>query len=190
MTRSEEPSRTDQELHGDELPHRPPADDREEVYFQGSPRLRGEVVRVGTYWLIGLLMLVGGVALLFTGPKWLPWYVALVIALAGIVLGIWPVLVARTTRYRISNYRIDFERGIFSKRIDTLELWHVNDIDFRQSLLERILDVGRITVISGDDTTPALALRGIPQPRRVFESLKQRIIAVKRQRGVIKMDLG
>lgn len=189
MAEREETSRTDQELHGDALPHRP-ADDREEIYFEGSPRLRGELGRVALCWLLGLALIVGGPVLLFAGPSRLPWYVALLISIAGLLLALWPVLVARTTRYRISNYRIDFERGIFSKRIDTLELWHVNDIDFRQSLLERILDVGRITVLSGDDTTPELPMRGIPSPRRVFESLKQRIIAVKRQRGVIKMDIG
>jgi len=30
----------------------------------------------------------------------------------------------------------------------------------------------------------------VPNPRPLFENLKQRVIAVKRQRGVIKMDTG
>ena len=30
----------------------------------------------------------------------------------------------------------------------------------------------------------------LPNPRPLFETLKQRIIAVKRQRGVVKMDIG
>ena len=49
---------------------------------------------------------------------------------------------------------------------------------------------GKIKIISHDDTTPLLLLRGLPHPRQIFDSLKQRIIAVKRQRGVIKMDVG
>jgi len=36
----------------------------------------------------------------------------------------------------------------------------------------------------------ALELHGVPNPRQIFDNLKQRIIAVKRQRGVIKMDVG
>jgi uncharacterized membrane protein YdbT with pleckstrin-like domain len=95
----------------------------------------------------------------------------------------------RAVRYRVSNYRIDLERGIFSKNIDTLELWHVEDIAFHQSLLNRILGVGYITIISHDDTTPKLVLQSVPRARELFDSLKQRIIAVKRQRGVIKMDV-
>ena len=33
-------------------------------------------------------------------------------------------------------------------------------------------------------------MHSIPHSRPLFEQLKQRIIAVKRQRGVIKMDSG
>jgi hypothetical protein len=100
------------------------------------------------------------------------------------------VMIVKSVRYRISNYRIDFERGIFGKKIDTLELWHVEDIHFEQSFLDRILGVGNITVVSHDDTTPRLVMIGIPNPRPLFETLKQRVIAVKRQRGVVKMDVG
>src|SRR5690606_28437515 len=110
--------------------------------------------------------------------------------LVAIALLILPWAVVKTTRYRISNYRIDFERGLLSKTIDTLELWHVDDIRYRQSLLDRMLRVGTITIISDDSTTPKLELEGLPNPRPLFDQLKTRVIAVKRQRGVIKMDVG
>lgn len=67
---------------------------------------------------------------------------------------------------------------------------HVEDLKFHQSLLDRILRIGAITVASHDETTPRLLLRALPNPRPVFETLKQRIITVKRQRGVIKLDAG
>jgi hypothetical protein len=101
-----------------------------------------------------------------------------------------PVLMAKSIRYRVSNYRIDYERGFFSRDIDTLELWHVEDLHFHQSLLDRLLGVGLIRVVSRDDTLPELTLRGIPNPRPLYETLKQRVIAVKRSRGVIKVDPG
>ena len=70
------------------------------------------------------------------------------------------------------------------------ELWHVEDLQFHQSLLDRILCIGEITVVSHDETTPRLRLQALPHPRPIFETLKQRIITVKRQRGVIKLDAG
>jgi hypothetical protein len=64
------------------------------------------------------------------------------------------------------------------------------DLHFHQSILNRIFNVGAITVLCKDETMPQLQLHGIPNPRPIYEMLKQRVIAVKRQRGVIKMDPG
>jgi hypothetical protein len=164
-------------------PHRP-ADDQEEVYFDGSPLLRGHVGRVLGWGLIGAGAIAAGV--LLKGVLWL----SVVLVVLGLLTFFIPAILARTVRYRITNYRIDYERGLLSRRIDTLELWHVEDLSFSQSLLDRITGVGNIKIISHDPTTPELQMRGLPNPRALFTSLQQRIIAVKRQRGVIKMDAG
>ncbi len=167
------------------LPHRP-ADDSEEVYFAGSPRLRGELGHVIGFVLLGLIL--AAVPFFFTAGRTALWIGAGLIA--GAVVALIPIVLTRSQRYRISNYRIDFERGVLSRTIDTLELWHVDDVRFHQSLLDRMLRVGTISILSEDLSTPNLILRGLPAPRPLFEALKQRIIAVKRQRGVIKMDMG
>jgi len=177
----------DEEHH----PHKP-ADDREEVYFAGSPMLRGELGRLLSFVFFGLIIIAIPFVYHFlqkTGD-WPAWWVTLALVVIGIIIMFIPWIITKTLRYRISNYRIDFERGWLSKSIDTLELWHVEDISFHQSLSNRILGVGTITIISSDDTSPKLELKSLPRPRQLFESLKQRVIAVKRQRGVVKMDVG
>ena len=160
-------------------------DPDEVVYYEGTPAVRGVLGAV----LFRVILGIGVVALglyLATYGKWIP--------VAGLLMALvlvgWPVVVVKSTRYRITSYRIDYERGVFSKRIDTLELWHIEDITFRQSLVDRMLGIGTITVMSHDETTPILPLRDLPGARSVFDALKQRIIAVKRQRGVIKLDAG
>jgi len=170
-------------------PHRP-ADDQEVVYFEGSPRLRGSLLHVLAYLGVALVLLALPFFLYWLMARWPNGWIVAILWLAAVAVGIWPFILVRTVRYRISNYRIDYERGFLSKSVDTLELWHVDDISFRQSLLDRLLNVGTITVMSGDKTTPLLRLMGLPDPRPMFNSLKQRIISVKRQRGVIKMDSG
>ena len=176
-------------------PHRE-ADDREEVYYEGSPMVRGQIGRVFLWTIIGLLLIAAPIAwrVFYQDPKgvhyWPLWWITLTCVVAGLLFLFIPVLIVKSVRYRVSNYRIDYERGIFGKKIDTLELWHVEDLHFEQSFLNRILGIGNITVISHDDTTPRLTMVGIPSPRPLYETLKQRIIAVKRQRGVVKMDVG
>ena len=122
--------------------------------------------------------------------EWWVWWMTLIAVVLAVCAFTLPWLLLRTTRYRISNYRIDYERGILKKRIDTMELWHVDDIKFEQGLVDRMFNVGQIIVLSNDKTTPRLELEGLPNPRAIFDQLKQRVIAVKRQRGVIKMDVG
>ena len=171
-------------------PHRPP-DDADEVYYEGSPLLRGALGK-GFLWIFtGLVLIALSVAAFVLGWQHkAPWWIFLITAVIGICLIFIPLIQSKTIRYRVTNYRIDFERGIFGKDIDTLELWHVEDIRFHQTLLDRLLGVGNISIVSHDESMPLLVMHDIPHARELFEQLKQRIIAVKRSRGVIKMDPG
>lgn len=174
----------------DAAPHRPP-DDLEEVYYEGSPLLRGALGK-GFLWIFGGIVLIAAAIAIpvVLKPNSIPWWAYLILAVIGLCMILVPLIRSKTVRYRISNYRIDFERGLLGKDIDTLELWHVEDIRFHQSLIDRMLGVGNITVVSHDETMPMLVMHDIPHSRELFEQLKQRIIAVKRSRGVIKMDPG
>jgi membrane protein YdbS with pleckstrin-like domain len=177
---------------GDPTPHKP-ADDREQIYFEGSPMLRAELARGWIWVLLGLVVI--SVPILIrhfeVGGKdsFAGWWFA-VAAVIGLILILIPWIKSKTVSYKITNYRIDVERGLIGRRIDTLELWHVEDIRMEQSFMDRILGVGCVTVFSHDDTTPRLPMRGLPHPRPLYDTLKQRVIAVKRQRGVVKMDVG
>jgi len=173
----------------EERPHRP-ADDTEQVYYEGSPMVRAQLGKVMLWGFVAVVLVASPIVDRFVEHRWLPWYVTAGLIVIGVLVATIPLLIVKQFRYRISNYRIDFERGLLGKRIETMELWHVDDIEFHQTFLERLMGVGSITVFSNDKTTPKLELKGLPNPRPLFESLKQRVIAVKRQRGVIKMDLG
>src|SRR5436190_9507068 len=120
----------------DHRPHRP-ADDREEVYYQGSPLLRGNIGKLFLLVLVGAVLIVLPIFLHFGTDTHLPGLAWAAFILVGLLFIVLPVLLQRTVRYRVSNYRIDFERGIFGKNIDTLELWHVEDIKFHQSFFDR-----------------------------------------------------
>jgi uncharacterized membrane protein YdbT with pleckstrin-like domain len=170
-------------------PHTP-ADDREEVYFEGSPPLRGHFGKVLLYGLIGIIVIAAPFVLSMRFKQPSPWWVKLICVVIGLIIVMIPVIIIKRTRYRVTNYRIDFERGWLSTTIDTLELWHVEDIKFHQSLWDKILGVGTIEIFSHDDTTPNLFMKGVPNARQLFATLQQRIIAVKRQRGVMKVDSG
>jgi len=168
-------------------PHAPPGD-KEEVYFEGSPPVRAYASKVFLCGLISLILL--ALAALIIHKHLAPWWVVIVIIIAALIVPCFPWAFAKRFSYRITNYRIDFERGLLGKTIDTMELWHVEDLHFNQTLMDRIMNVGSITVLSKDETMPKLTIYGLPDPRPIYETLKQRVIAVKRQRGVVKVDEG
>lgn len=137
----------------------------------------------------------GGARVLFEGtPSWKAWfwsYVAasvLSLVLVGLVwLGIlhWK---RRSLRYKITDRTIDYEAGLLTRRVETLQLWRVHDIDLRQTFMERLLDIAEIRVFTRDASDPELVIRGLPASRELFEALKNAAELARQQRvlGVVQ----
>ncbi len=166
-----------------------PVDDQV-IYYEGSPKLRGEIFTLAMWTLAGVLLMAIPFILASAMTEQVSWIVYVVFIALGLICWILPSLLVRRNYFRVTNYRIDYEHGLIFKNMDTLELWHVEDVSLAQGPLDRMFNVGTITIISGDATTPTLQLKSIASPRKLLETLKTRIIAVKRQRGVIKLDMG
>ena len=100
-----------------------------------------------------------------------------VIAVAGLVplvLGIgYTWLVQRGTEYRVYQESIELESGLLSRNIENLQLFRVRDLKLRQSVLGRLFGVGDVTVTSTDQSTPHLTVRGVENPRAVYETLRE-----------------
>jgi membrane protein YdbS with pleckstrin-like domain len=95
--------------------------------------------------------------------------------LVGLPGILWTYLVQRTNKYKISLRRVETEHGVLSKRVDSLELWRVLDVEYTQSLVDRIFNNARIRLISTDQTNPDLVLHGIPNHRELFEQLREAV---------------
>ncbi|MCC6558760.1 MAG: PH domain-containing protein, partial [Polyangiaceae bacterium] len=128
---------------------------------------------------------------LFDGtPSWKAWFWSYLAAgvLSLVLVGlVWMAILnwkRKSLRYKITERTIDYETGLLSRRIETLQLWRVQDIDFRQSLLQRMLGVAEIRVFTKDTTDPELVLRGLPEARQVFEELKNAAELARQQRVV------
>jgi len=78
----------------------------------------------------------------------------------------------RSTKYNVTNQRVLVEQGVFSKTVDEIDLRYVEDSTFHQSLVERILGIGSVTLISSDKNTPRYVLRSIKDPRHVRELIR------------------
>jgi uncharacterized membrane protein YdbT with pleckstrin-like domain len=78
----------------------------------------------------------------------------------------------RSTMYRVTNQRVIVEQGIFSKTVDEIDLRYIDDSNFTQSLADRILGIGNVTLLSSDESSPRYVLRSIKDPRGVRELIR------------------
>ena len=74
--------------------------------------------------------------------------------------------------YRLSTQRLFLVRGLVSRRIEELELFRVRDIQVAQSVWQRILKFGRMTVFSTDASAPKFEMQGVPHPLKIKDAIR------------------
>lgn len=165
----------------------------EQIVWEGVPSLKAMIVEIAAtvLYAIGLpvigvlafdplLSLVGGLG----GPARelvetnRPTIKTVVILLVIVVVGLRAlklaahVVVLRSHRYRVSNQRIVVESGALSKRLDEVDMRTVEDIEFQQRFLERLLGIGQISIVAADKKMSRFRLLGIENPREVRELIR------------------
>jgi len=90
-------------------------------------------------------------------------------AVIGVVL-VWLGLRAaylRGVHYEISPDRIEWTRGLFSRKIDNIDMFRVIDIKLHRSILDCLTGVGTITLTTKDDSDPIFEFEKLRNPREV-----------------------
>ena len=121
--------------------------------------------------------------------KWqnLGWF-SLCLLLIPIPLGIWKWLETRSTTYKLSELRLTFTRGIFTKTTEDLELYRVRDTKYEQNLFERMLGLGKIEVFTTDETSPTIKLAYIEGAEAVREKIRALVEARRDAKRVRYLD--
>ncbi len=90
----------------------------------------------------------------------------------------------RSIVFRVTNANIEYERGLFAKRIDVTALWRVRDVSYKQTLVDRILGIAHIEVVAADASTPSFEMVGLPASRQLFENLRDSIEMQRQTKNV------
>ncbi len=175
-------------------PPAPPAapvssDDQEDMIWQGRYSGWTDAPK----WILWLLYACGLAYVFFAlvpaEKRQLPavMYVTLgILALPAIYIAGGTLVRKLTVRYKLTSHRFFRERGFISRRMDELELMRVDDVSVSQNILQRIFNIGVVTIISADPTDPRLLVEGIENPIEVKEKIRTHVH--KRRKGVVKMD--
>ena len=89
--------------------------------------LDGAVWQTGLKWIIGILALA---SLVWLGLRWLAW---------------------RTTHFVITSDRVIARQGVFAKSGIEIPLERVNNVSFKQTIFERLINAGDLLIESGGE---------------------------------------
>ncbi len=91
--------------------------------------------------------------------------------------------------YRITTQRIVVERGVFSKRLEQIDIYRITDYVVERPFGQRIMGTGNLLLRSMDPTTPELRLYGLnTDVVALYEKLRAATEAAKGRRGVRVVD--
>ena len=155
----------------------------EKLVWEGAMSWRGAL---NAWWLLGFLLLVPGVIAGLVLSLGLAWWVLAPLALVPVVAFGIVVWVKRSTHYRITSERITVMKGIVSRSSDDIQLIRVEDVQFYQGLLHRLLGVGTIRVLSTDKGSPDLLIEGVLDPPAFKEMLWH--LVRERRRNLVPIE--
>jgi len=140
------------------------------------------IVAIGGIAAAAVLLPGGGgsnVALVFIGG---------VAVLLFLWLAFWPFVVWRSTHFVFTNERVLLREGVFNRQQRDIPLTRVNDVSSNQSLLDRLLGCGKLTVESAGERGQSI-LNDIPRVVQVQKVVYELVEADHQRRTVDDHDL-
>jgi len=89
-------------------------------------------------------------------------------------------LLSISEHYVITNQRVRIVKGLLGKDREDVELIRVEDIDQSQTLRERAVKVGDITIRSHDKSRPVIVLNNVRDVQTVHEILRRAVIEARK----------
>ncbi|MBE2225409.1 MAG: PH domain-containing protein [Anaerolineae bacterium] len=85
--------------------------------------------------------------------------------------------------YTVTDERIRITNGFFGKSTENIELVRIQDVDYRQTFSDRMIQVGDIVIKSQNASRPHITLRNIKNPEQVYEILRRAILSARKRHG-------
>ncbi|MGN6557802.1 MAG: PH domain-containing protein [Solirubrobacterales bacterium] len=139
----------------------------EQVIFEGHPSWRA----ILGFYLKGVLVAVilGVIAKLASGDGTAFLVILVVLALTLLIGFIKRV----ATTYTITNRRLNIKRGIFSKEVQETRLERVQNVNYRQSVYQRLMQIGDVDFDTAASDDYNFVFAGVADPGEVVHAVDQ-----------------
>jgi len=139
----------------------------ERVLFEGHPSWRA----ILGFYLKGLLVaVILGLIAKLAGGDGTAFLVILVVLALTVLIG----FVKRVaTTYTITNRRLNIKRGIFSKEVQETRLERVQNVNYRQSVYQRLMQIGDVDFDTAASDDYNFVFVGVADPGEVVHAVDQ-----------------
>ncbi len=112
------------------------------------------------------------------------------LGLATIVVLILLIKIIRLkmTYYEVTAERIEWERGIFDRKVDNLDMFRIIDLKMRRSIFDVVLGIGTVALITTDKTDPEFVFEKVRDCRLLYDVIKKSSLDADRRTGVIHLE--
>jgi membrane protein YdbS with pleckstrin-like domain len=140
----------------------------EEVLFEGHPSWRS-IIDFYVKGLVATLVVCAIVALASSSAS-----LVVLVAVVGVALTVLAGLLKRVaTVYTITDRRLNIKRGIVSREVQETRLERVQNVNYRQGAVQRMLQIGDVDfdTAAGDDYN--FIFEGVADPASVVHAVDQ-----------------
>jgi uncharacterized membrane protein YdbT with pleckstrin-like domain len=141
----------------------------EEVVFEGHPSWRA----ILGFYIKGILVVAVIAALIALIGSGSDAALITLIVVAGAVLVVLIGFVRRVaTRYTITTRRLNIKHGIISRDVQETKIERVQDVNYRQSVFQRIMQIGDVDFDTAADSSESdFIFAGVANPEQVVEQV-------------------
>lgn len=102
----------------------------------------------------------------------------------------WQVIGTACTRLVIDEERLTWREGILTRRVMSVELYRIQNVELVMSWWERLAGFGTLIIESSDAAYPVWTLPGIAQAEPLREALIRYSIALREKKGIREFNMG
>ena len=91
--------------------------------------------------------------------------------------------------FELTTQRLKITSGVFTKVIETLELYRVKDIETRQPFFSRLVGIENVQMMTSDASSPLVLIEAVPSSVGFADKLRNQVEIIRQQKRVREIDI-
>ena len=98
------------------------------------------------------------------------------------------VIATRFHQYEVTNQRFKQITGVFSRRVEVMELYRIKDMELEMPFHFRIFGLSRIIMSTSDRTTPIIVMNAVRDGMKVSDQIRHYVEELRDKKRVREVD--